>query len=57
MTESPVRASRKVYIDTSSAALLDKPPPIGTLVTITALNPTTVPNGQRLHVKFRHLKE
>jgi hypothetical protein len=42
---SPVRASKKVYTDTSSDALLDKPPPIGTLVTITALNPTTVPKG------------
>jgi hypothetical protein len=54
---SPVRASRKVYTDTSSDALLDKPPPIGTLVTTTALNPTTAPKGQTIHVNFRYLEE
>lgn len=36
-----INASRNVNVDISSAALLDKPPPMGTLLIITALNPGT----------------
>lgn len=36
-----INFSINVIVATSSAALLDNPPPIGTLVTITALNPGT----------------
>lgn len=36
-----INASRNVNVDISSAALDDKPPPTGTLVIITALNPGT----------------
>lgn len=36
-----INASRNVNVDISSAALLDRPPPTGTLVIITALNPGT----------------
>lgn len=36
-----INASRNVNVDISSAALDDKPPPTGTFVIITALNPGT----------------
>lgn len=37
----PVRPSRKVNVETSKAALLERPPPEGTLEIIIASNPTT----------------
>lgn len=39
LSSASVNARTNVRVATSSAALLDKPPPIGTFVTITASNP------------------
>lgn len=41
-----VRASRKVKVATSKEALLDKPPPRGTVVSIDMSNPTSSPANQ-----------